>query len=342
MTTRQTHQRTGKKVLPSQRNHRVSTHLLCPSISLCVIFRSEKRFYSDVSCENYRSGFYGVLLFSYLAGYRQRIRSLPSILQEIWRLFRPLATSRPFLGQGIRADISKHSIQRYSSLDCCFCCFCDWALRILNEVILHHSKKPQQHAFLKCFLHLSIDLNFTSLILCSRFVSFLSEISVQVRLPQSAEKFRPDFCLDCFFRGQKEKKVTSSTILFCVLFEKLIFCNFFPLFCLNFLILTIKTKSISRPKIHAHKTADVDSDRANNNSLLAHIANLPGFDSTKARFVKQYSTRSSPERTAMEIVPTAAELMLPWRRDRSYQSLGTLTFTFSKSANQQSPLCEKP
>ena len=112
MTTRLTHRRTGKKVLPSQRNHRVSTHLLCPSISLCVIFRSEKRFYSNVSCENYRSGFYGVLLFSYLAGYRQRIRSLPSVLQEIWRLFHPLATSRSFLGQGIRADISKHSIQR--------------------------------------------------------------------------------------------------------------------------------------------------------------------------------------------------------------------------------------
>lgn len=66
-----------------------------------------------------------------------------------------------------------------------------------------------------------------------------------------------------------------------------------------------------------------NSDIVNNNSLLAHIASLPGFDASKARFIKQYSTRASPEKSAMEIVPTAAELMLPWRRDRSYQSLGT-------------------
>ncbi|XP_037052316.1 sodium/hydrogen exchanger 3 isoform X15 [Bradysia coprophila] len=64
-----------------------------------------------------------------------------------------------------------------------------------------------------------------------------------------------------------------------------------------------------------------DSDRANNNSLIAHISSLPGFDASKARFVKQYSTKSSPEKSALEILPTAAELMLPWRRDRSYQSL---------------------
>lgn len=70
-----------------------------------------------------------------------------------------------------------------------------------------------------------------------------------------------------------------------------------------------------------------DSDRANNNSLIAHISNLPGFDASKARFVKQYSTKSSLEKSALEIVPTAAELMLPWRRDRSYQSLGTCAKT---------------
>lgn len=33
-----------------------------------------------------------------------------------------------------------------------------------------------------------------------------------------------------------------------------------------------------------------DSDRANNNSLIAHITNLPGFDASKARFVKHYSS----------------------------------------------------
>lgn len=67
-----------------------------------------------------------------------------------------------------------------------------------------------------------------------------------------------------------------------------------------------------------------DSDRANNNSLIAHIASLPGFDSSKARIVQHYSSQgSSPEKLlSPDIGPTAAELILPWRRDRSYQSFG--------------------
>lgn len=77
-------------------------------------------------------------------------------------------------------------------------------------------------------------------------------------------------------------------------------------------------------KIHR---ISADSDRTNKNSLLAHIANLPGFDTSKARFVKQYSSRNSPEKSALEIVPTAAELMLPWRRDRSYQNSGTFNLS---------------
>ncbi|XP_075153023.1 na[+]/H[+] hydrogen exchanger 2 isoform X4 [Haematobia irritans] len=75
-----------------------------------------------------------------------------------------------------------------------------------------------------------------------------------------------------------------------------------------------------------------DSDRANNNSLIAHIQNLPGFDASKARIVQHYATPSSRERSTSEspekllspdppIGPTAAELILPWRRDRSYQSI---------------------
>ncbi|XP_013098841.2 uncharacterized protein LOC106081447 isoform X2 [Stomoxys calcitrans] len=75
-----------------------------------------------------------------------------------------------------------------------------------------------------------------------------------------------------------------------------------------------------------------DSDRANNNSLIAHIQNLPGFDASKARIVQHYATPSSHERSGSEspekllspdppIGPTAAELILPWRRDRSYQSI---------------------
>ncbi|XP_061400196.1 uncharacterized protein LOC133335919, partial [Musca vetustissima] len=81
-----------------------------------------------------------------------------------------------------------------------------------------------------------------------------------------------------------------------------------------------------------------DSDRANNNSLIAHIQNLPGFDASKARIVQHYATPSSssaarePSHSPSEspekllspdppIGPTAAELILPWRRDRSYQSI---------------------
>uniref|UniRef100_A0A1B0FQR5 Sodium/hydrogen exchanger n=1 Tax=Glossina morsitans morsitans TaxID=37546 RepID=A0A1B0FQR5_GLOMM len=86
-----------------------------------------------------------------------------------------------------------------------------------------------------------------------------------------------------------------------------------------------------------------DSDRANNNSLIAHIQNLPGFDTSKARIVQHYATATntnantnntvsfqvspadeSPEKLISpdpSIGPTAAELILPWRRDRSYQSI---------------------
>ncbi|XP_017043757.2 LOW QUALITY PROTEIN: sodium/hydrogen exchanger 3 [Drosophila ficusphila] len=71
-----------------------------------------------------------------------------------------------------------------------------------------------------------------------------------------------------------------------------------------------------------------DSDRANNNSLIAHIQNLPGFDASKARIVVQHyapKVDDSPETDIdspdQAIGPTAAELILPWRRDRSYQSI---------------------
>lgn len=74
----------------------------------------------------------------------------------------------------------------------------------------------------------------------------------------------------------------------------------------------------------------VEEEPKNNSSLLAHIANLPGFDASTARFATQYSTRSSPEKSVMEIVPTAAELMLPWRRDQSYQDREGGTFSTKK------------
>ncbi|XP_065724894.2 sodium/hydrogen exchanger 3 isoform X23 [Drosophila suzukii] len=71
-----------------------------------------------------------------------------------------------------------------------------------------------------------------------------------------------------------------------------------------------------------------DSDRANNNSLIAHIQNLPGFDASKARIVVQHyapkvddGADTDLESPDQAIGPTAAELILPWRRDRSYQSI---------------------
>ncbi|XP_023179931.2 uncharacterized protein LOC111605574 isoform X4 [Drosophila hydei] len=70
-----------------------------------------------------------------------------------------------------------------------------------------------------------------------------------------------------------------------------------------------------------------DSDRANNNSLIAHIQNLPGFDASKARIVQHYAPKledgPQPELDSPDppVGPTAAELILPWRRDRSYQSI---------------------
>lgn len=77
-----------------------------------------------------------------------------------------------------------------------------------------------------------------------------------------------------------------------------------------------------------------EADAKNNSSLLAHIANLPGFDASTARFATQYSRRSSPDKSVMEIVPTAAELMLPWRRDQSYHSIGTFLIASSKRKNK--------
>lgn len=75
------------------------------------------------------------------------------------------------------------------------------------------------------------------------------------------------------------------------------------------------------------ETYTADSDLANNNSLIAHIQNLPGFDASKARIVQHYSTskseNGSPEKLLTpDVGPTAAESILPWRRDRSYQCIG--------------------
>lgn len=82
-----------------------------------------------------------------------------------------------------------------------------------------------------------------------------------------------------------------------------------------------------------------NNSNSNNNSLIAHITNLPGFDSSKARIVKQgfssnYDRRGSSSvsggggrsQVCTPVLPTAAETFLPWRRDRSYQNFGTFMY----------------
>ncbi|KAG6444748.1 sodium/hydrogen exchanger 3 isoform X2 [Manduca sexta] len=59
------------------------------------------------------------------------------------------------------------------------------------------------------------------------------------------------------------------------------------------------------------EVSPTSSHKENSSSLLNQLANLPGFNPLKARIVKQYA------KTPEEILPTAVEKSLPWRRDRS-------------------------
>lgn len=89
-----------------------------------------------------------------------------------------------------------------------------------------------------------------------------------------------------------------------------------------------------------HSHSNVTSTKINK-SLIAHIANLPGFDASKARIVKQSCYNSSGtnsnntsynnSQVGTPILPTAAETFLPWRRDRSYQAFGRCFLTLSLS-----------
>ncbi|XP_039755511.1 sodium/hydrogen exchanger 3 isoform X2 [Pararge aegeria] len=60
-----------------------------------------------------------------------------------------------------------------------------------------------------------------------------------------------------------------------------------------------------------NEVSPTSSHKENSSSLLNQLANLPGFNPLKARIVKQYA------KTPEEILPTAVEKSLPWRRDRS-------------------------
>lgn len=81
------------------------------------------------------------------------------------------------------------------------------------------------------------------------------------------------------------------------------------------------------------KMYSADSNDASNNPtnssknvLVAQISNLS--DPNKSRSVKHLSFKPSPsdcpskDYCALDLLPTAAESLFPWRRDKSYQSLG--------------------
>lgn len=82
---------------------------------------------------------------------------------------------------------------------------------------------------------------------------------------------------------------------------------------------------------------DPPNNRANcnKNVLVAQISNLS--DPSKSRSVKHLSFKPSPsdqcqskEYCALDLLPTAAESLFPWRRDKSYQSLGFGTYLTQK------------
>lgn len=68
-----------------------------------------------------------------------------------------------------------------------------------------------------------------------------------------------------------------------------------------------------------NEVSPTSSHKENSSSLLNQLANLPGFNPLKARIVKQYA------KTPEEILPTAVEKSLPWRRDRSTYNFGMFT-----------------
>lgn len=79
--------------------------------------------------------------------------------------------------------------------------------------------------------------------------------------------------------------------------------------------------NVARPPPVAGYIEDISptsSHKENSSSLINQIANLPGFNPLKARLVKQYSKTSLED-----ILPTAVEKSLPWRRDRSSYNFGT-------------------
>lgn len=73
-------------------------------------------------------------------------------------------------------------------------------------------------------------------------------------------------------------------------------------------------------------TNNIQSHSNNKNLLIAQISNLS--DPNKAPYVKHLSLSPSDHQikdfSTFDLLPTAAESFLPWRRDKSYQSLSNV------------------
>jgi hypothetical protein len=107
-------------------------------------------------------------------------------------------------------------------------------------------------------------------------------------------------------------------------------------FSLIFLLLPHVSISISLCPSDMRLAESVDTSsigRTNSNNknlLIAHVSNLG--DPDKAPRVRHLSLKPSPsDPTNVDYcaLPTAAESFFPWRRDRSYQSLGLGTLLFT-------------
>lgn len=107
----------------------------------------------------------------------------------------------------------------------------------------------------------------------------------------------------------------------------------------NFILFSFST-CLPPSKMHSADSNEASNNRVNSNKnlLVAQISNLS--DPNKARSVKHLSFKPSPsdcpskDYCALDLLPTAAESLFPWRRDKSYQSLGfgilhALTFNYS-------------
>lgn len=101
----------------------------------------------------------------------------------------------------------------------------------------------------------------------------------------------------------------------------------FSWFLLPFcLFLSLRHKILAWFAAESVDTTNIRSNSNNKNILIAQISNLS--EPNKAPYVKHLSLSPSDHQfkdySALELLPTAAESFLPWRRDKSYQSLSNV------------------